>query len=51
MFSNLWNLTSIDLSMFDTSKVSTMTSMFSGAKKLKSLDISNFVLNMINKII
>jgi len=35
-------LTSIDLSNFDTKNVKSMESMFYGCKSLKSIDLSNF---------
>ena len=42
MFYNLVNLTSLDISSFDTSKVRGMGNMFFGDEKLVSLDLSNF---------
>ena len=42
MFYNLVNLTSLDVSSFDTSKVRGMGNMFFGDEKLVSLDLSNF---------
>lgn len=42
MFHNLVNLTSLDVSSFDTSKVKGMGNMFFGDEKLVSLDLSNF---------
>ena len=52
MFSGCLSLTSLDLSSFDTSKVTTMGCMFEGCKSLTSLDLSNFdtssVTNMSN---
>jgi surface protein len=42
MFNNCKSLISLDLSSFDTSKVSTMYGMFRDCSKLASLDISNF---------
>ena len=42
MFHNLVNLTSLDVSNFDTSKVRGMGNMFFGDEKLVSLDLSNF---------
>ena len=42
MFENCSNLTSIDLSTFDTSKVNTMGSMFKNCTSLVSADLSNF---------
>lgn len=42
MFWNCTGLTSLDLSNFDTTKVTNMTSMFEYSPKLTSLDLSNF---------
>ena len=42
MFSFMDNLTTIDLSNFDTSKVTDMTHMFSNSTNLTSLNLSNF---------
>jgi hypothetical protein len=42
MFHSLVNLTSLDVSSFDTSKVRGMGNMFFGDEKLTSLDLSNF---------
>ena len=42
MFHNLVNLTSLDVSSFDTSRVRGMGNMFFGDEKLVSLDLSNF---------
>ncbi len=42
MFSGCSNLTSLDLSNFDTSNVTDMWGMFSGCTNLTSLDLSNF---------
>ena len=42
MFSNCVNLTSLDLSWLDTSKVTDMGFMFDYCKSLTSLDLSNF---------
>ena len=42
MFYNCSNLTSLDLSGFDTSKVTDMSSMFSNCSNLTSLDLSGF---------
>ena len=42
MFDGCSALTSLDVSGFDTSKVTDMSSMFSGCKKLTSLDVSGF---------
>ena len=49
MFHNLVNLTSLDVSSFDTSKVRGMGNMFFGDEKLTTLDLSNFdTRNLIN---
>ena len=42
MFSDCSSLTSLDLSGFDTSKVTDMNHMFTNCFKLTSLDVSNF---------
>ena len=42
MFWNCKNLTSLDLSNFNTENVTTMNDMFSGCKNLTSLNLSNF---------
>ena len=42
MFSNCYELTTLDLPNFNTSKVSSMYNMFNGCYNLTSLDISNF---------
>ena len=42
MFAMLKNITSLDLSNLDTSKVTNMSGMFNGCSSLKSLDLSNF---------
>ena len=42
MFHSLVNLTSLDVSSFDTSKVKGMGNMFFGDEKLTTLDLSNF---------
>ena len=39
---NSYNVIELDLSKYDTSKVTNMREMFMGCKKLKRLDISNF---------
>ena len=41
-FHNCYNLTSLDLSSFNTSNVTDMSSMFSGCTDLISLDLSSF---------
>lgn len=41
-FSNCKNLTSIDLSTFDTSKATNMSNMFSGCSSLTSINLSGF---------
>lgn len=45
LFKDCINLSSIDLSGFDTSAVTSMTGMFRNCKNLTSLDISNFNTN------
>ena len=42
MFSDCYNLTSLDVSNFDTSNVTNMEGLFYGCNKLTSLDVSNF---------
>ena len=42
MFSSMFRLTSLDLSNFDTSKVTNMATMFYGMRNLTTLDLSNF---------
>ena len=42
LFYNLSKLTTIDMSVFDTSKVTNMNSMFYNCSSLTSLDLSNF---------
>ena len=42
MFSSMSNLTTLDLSHFDTSNVASMSGMFSGMTNLTTLDLSNF---------
>ena len=42
MFSDCSNLTALDVSNFDTSKVTDMSMMFSGCGKLTALDVSKF---------
>ena len=42
MFHQCINLTSLDVSNFNTSNVTSMYGMFSGCKSLTSLDVSNF---------
>ena len=46
LFSNCENLTTLDVSNFDTSNVTTMNSLFMSCKNLTTLDVSNF--NTIN---
>ena len=41
IFGNLTNLTSLDLSGFDSSRVTNMSYMFSGCESLESLDLSS----------
>ena len=42
MFYDCKNITSLDLSSFDTKKVKAMTNMFYGCEKIVSLDLSSF---------
>ena len=42
MFSSMSNLTTLDLSHFDTSNVASMSGMFSGMTNLTTLNLSNF---------
>ena len=42
MFSNCWSLTTLDISCFDTDKVTNMRNMFYGCNRLTSLDLSSF---------
>ncbi|MBF1366054.1 MAG: BspA family leucine-rich repeat surface protein, partial [Porphyromonadaceae bacterium] len=42
MFSGCASLTSLDLSRFDTSKVTRMDKMFRGCRSLTALDLSSF---------
>ena len=42
MFSDCSSLTALDLSSFDTSKVTNMRRMFSDCSSLTTLDLSNF---------
>ena len=42
MFNNCSNLTSLDVSKFDTQNVTSMWTMFKGCSSLTSLDLSNF---------
>ena len=42
MFGNCTSLTSLDVSSFDTSKVTSISGMFNGCESLTSLDVSSF---------
>ena len=42
MFSHCWELQALDVTKFDTSKVTDMSDMFYGCKELQTLDVSNF---------
>ena len=42
MFSNCWELTTLDVSKFDTKNVTNMIGMFSSCEALTTLDVSNF---------
>ena len=49
MFFNCYSLQNLDLSNFNTEKVTNMSNMFSGCSQLQSLDVSNFnTKNVIN---
>lgn len=50
MFSLCYELTDIDVSKFNTSKVSHMYYMFNGCKKLTSIDVSNFDISHITSM-
>ena len=50
MFSDCSNLTSLDLSNFNTSKVQYMEKMFYGCKSLSSLDLSNFDTSKVQRL-
>ena len=49
MFYSCSNLTSLDVSNFDTSKVTDMGGMFYSCSNLTSLDVSNFDTSNANK--
>ena len=51
IFCNCSSLTSLDLSNFDTSLVTDMTSMFQGCYSLTSLDLSNFDTSAVKSIV
>ena len=48
MFYNCTSLTSLDLSNYNTSKVTAMLSMFEYCSSLPSLDLSNFDTSNVN---
>ena len=50
MFSGCSSLTSLNLSSFNTNKVTDMDSMFEDCSKLASLDLSNFNCNNIKSM-
>ena len=50
MFSDLLNITEIDLSNFDTSLVTDMQSMFSGCKSLTSINLSNINTSLVKNM-
>jgi surface protein len=50
IFEGCSSLESIDLSMFDTSKVENMNSMFKDCSSLKSLDLSKFDTSLVTKM-
>ena len=49
MFMGLTNMTSVDLSGFDTSEVENMYAMFSGCSSLTELDLSSFDVTKVNR--
>ena len=51
MFKGCSSLTSIDISKFNTEKVTDMKSMFDGCLSLKSIDVSNNNFNKFKNII
>ena len=51
MFKGCYNLTFIDLSKFNTSKVSSIDGMFYDCKQLRYLDLSNFDISKIVQLI
>ena len=50
MFENCSGLTSLDLSKWDTSKVTTMTNMFNGCSNLHEIKMIGCTQDTINKI-
>ena len=50
MFYGCSNLVDIDLSSFNTSKVTDMTWLFKGCKSLKSINVSNFDTSKVTKM-
>ena len=50
VFEGCSKLTSIDVSSFDTSNVSSMTDMFNGCSELTELNISNFDMSKVQYI-
>ena len=50
MFSDLNNITEIDLSKFDSSKVTSMEKMFNGCKSLTSLNLKNLNTSSVKKM-
>ena len=50
MFTSCWSLTSLDVSHFDTGKVTDMNNMFSYCWSLTSLDVSNFDMKKVENI-
>ena len=51
MFRDLSNLISLDVSSFDTSKVTNMETMFAGMSRLTTLDLSNFNTSKVTSMI
>ena len=50
LFSNCENLTTLDVSNFNTSKVNNMSNLFYSCTKLTSLDLSNFNTSKVNNM-
>ena len=50
MFNGCTQLTSLDLSSFDTSLVTTMINMFTSCSSLKEIDISNFDISSVKTL-
>jgi surface protein len=50
LFNGCSSLLSLDLSNFNTEKITNMGHMFSGCKSLKGLDLSNFITNNVTNM-